>query len=918
MKITNYIVTILLSSSVLPAIAGPDNIAPKAKVTVTSAQNGFEGTQLTDGLISMDGLGEWVSTSGITSWGQIDYPSVQLEWNTPQSINRIVFFDRVSRASNTNGGTLLFDDGTQIPVLAIPKDGSAKEICFPAKKSKWVKFIITDGEGLNLGLSEIEVYPSPLSCPDYVSKVDPYIETTRGRYFYFITGARPFGMIGAAPLTKNKNQDGGGYNYNSLEILGFPQVHGWMLSGLTMMPTTGSVDPTKGEAYWKSTFSHEGEIVQPGYQRLFLNDYKIWVEQTASDRVSYYKLRFTEERVANILVNLGGFVGTTTMTDAQVTKVSNTEIEGSFNTTGRFWGGPDHVRIFFVMRLDRPFEQLNGWNDTQKFEDIKTLQGGKTVTPRNGGESYVDAPTAGVSAQYHVKKGDEIQVKFAVSYTNIENARNNMQADPFKWDFEAVRTDAKAEWNNMLGRIDVQGGTADQQVKFYTDLWHVLLGRDKIDDASGDYPDYTQGTRSGNATLQAKLIVRKLPFDEQGKVKFHMYNSDAFWLSQWNLNTLWGMAWPEVQDDFAACLVQYSKNGGLLPRGPNVGGYSYIMTSCPATNLITSAFQKGILTKMSSDEAYVEMVKNHKPGGMIGPKKEIEFYQKHGYYPGNAEITLEAAFQDWSLGQMALKMGKKQDAHYYDKRSHGWKPLYNADQQLIMPKTAAGKWLHNDPLSKEGWVETNAWQATWSLSHDLPQLAQLMGGYEKAATKLNQAFEMAIPDDFVFGYGHGTVSYANQPGCSNAHVFNYLQHPWLSQYWVHQVRERAYGGVTPDKGYGGQDEDQGQMGGVSALMAMGLFSIQGTGSFDPIYEITSPIFDEITIQLNPTYYQGKSFKIKSYNNSSANCYIQKAQLNGKPYNSFQLKQRDFQAGGLLEIWLDAAPNKQWGTLLQAH
>lgn len=152
-----------------------------------------------------------------------------------------------------------------------------------------------------------------------------------------------------------------------------------------------------------------------------------------------------------------------------------------------------------------------------------------------------------------------------------------------------------------------------------------------------------------------------------------------------------------------------------------------------------------------------------------------------------------------------------------------------------------GEWLHQDALSGNGWVEANSWQATWSLSHELPKLVKMMGGADKFCEKLNFAFEQARDLDFVYAYSGGYVSYANQPGCSNAHIFAYGGKPWLTQYWVRQVKERAYGGITPDKGYGGHDEDEGQMGGVSTLMALGLFSVTGTESDTPYYDITSPI-----------------------------------------------------------------------------
>jgi predicted alpha-1,2-mannosidase len=459
-----------------------------------------------------------------------------------------------------------------------------------------------------------------------------------------------------------------------------------------------------------------------------------------------------------------------------------------------------------------------------------------------------------------------------------------------------------------LGKIEVKGGTEAQKIKFYTDLWHVLLGRHKLDDYSGDYPDYTEGERKGSQTINAKLKIRTLPKKDNGESKFHMYNSDALWLTQWNLNILWGLAWPEILDDFSASLVQYADNGKLLPRGPNAGGYSYIMTGCPATPLIVSAYTKGLLKKADSKHAFKVMKSNHMPGGMLEVNDQ---YITNGYME-NAGRTLEACFQDWSLAQMAIGLEKKKDVDYFLKRSVGWKKLFYDEQKLIFPKDEKGNWLHTNPLSGHGWVEANSWQGTWSVSHDIAGLSELMGGNDILCNKLNYAFEQASTKDFVFGYSNGYVSYANQPGCSNAHVFNYAGKPWLSQYWVRKVNEQAYGAITPDKGYGGHDEDQGQMGGVSALMSMGIFSLRGTASINPIYDITSPVFDEITIKLDPAYYSGKSFVIKSHNNSVENMYIQKASLNAEPLNNFWFNHSEFSKGGLLELWLGPNPNKKWG------
>lgn len=894
--IQRSITTILLLLLGHTLFAGPDNIAVKADVTASTILNQEHAAQnVIDGLIGISGKGEWACEGITTSWGHIRLPWIRLQWQKPQVINRVVLYDRPSPAENIAGAKLLFSDGSIIWVNQIPGDGTAKAITFEAKTVEWITIEATDGSGKDLGFSEIEVFPAFPQLSDYVSLVDPYIESNRGRYFFFVPGARPFGMVGSAPMTRNKNQYGGGYNYNETEILSFPQIHTWMISGIEVMPADASVDPTQGPQGWKSKFSHDDEIVQPGYQRVFLQKYKTWVELTATERVTFHRFRFTENMKAQILTNLGGYVGNSRMEDASVKKVDDREFEGSFNSTDRFWGGPKDVQVYFVAQFDKPFDEFNGWTGKERFTNIEKIDGNET----------------GIAAVFNVNAGDELQMKIAVSYTSVENARENLTSECREWDFNSVRNDSREIWNNILGRIKVEGGTRDQQVKFYTDLWHVLLGRQKINDVNGEYPDRTTGQRDGNFT-DAVLKIKTLPKDENGNLRFNMYNTDALWLTQWNLNVLWSLAWPELLDEMSASMLQYAENGYLLPRGPCGGGYSYIMTSCPATNMIVSAYMKDVLTKKSAKEAYKLIKQNMMPGGMLGDSDDIKFYIKNGYWPGNAGITVEAAFQDFATAQMAQKLGFKKDFKYFTARSEGWKNLYDPEQKLLFPKDKTGEFIHNEPLSGAGWVEANAWQATWAVSHDIPGLAHLMGGNDTLCSRLNFAFEMAEPSDFVFAYNDGYVSYANQPGCSNAHVFNYAGKPWLSQYWVRKVKEQAYGGTTPDLGYGGHDEDQGQMGGVSALMAIGLFSLQGNVNQEPVYEITSPIFDKITIELDQRYYSGKTFVIETENNSKENMYIQQASLNNNPLNTFWFSHEDFEKGGTLKLILGDTPNKKWG------
>ena len=357
-----------------PVHAGPGNIAPLAQVTASSEfSDTYKASHVVDSVIRIADQGEWACQGETSFWGYIKHPWIQLTWDQEQTITRVVVYDRSTAQEHTAGGLLEFSDGSEVRVLAIPNDGSPRVVSFPPKTVSWVKFVVTDGLGKNLGLSEIEVFPQGGHASDFVSWVDPTIETTRGRWFFCAPGSRPFGMISAAPYTRNKNQWGGGYNYNSTEILGFAQIHAWIMSGINLMPTTGPVDPTAGEQGWKSAFSHDSEIIQPGYQRVFLDRYQMWTEMTCTDRVSLYRMTCTQDTQANVLVSLGGWLGGISQVGAEVTKVSDTRIEGSVGMTDRLWGGPELTRVFFVIEFDRPFKQLDGWKGLTTLRDITEL-----------------------------------------------------------------------------------------------------------------------------------------------------------------------------------------------------------------------------------------------------------------------------------------------------------------------------------------------------------------------------------------------------------------------------------------------------------------------------------------------------------------------------------------------------------------
>lgn len=462
--------------------ATPHNIASLAKVSCSSAAGKeVDATRVSDGLIRILNTGEWRSGSRLDMRGRVrSFPWVQLDWDYPVNISRIILYDCPDTSSHTAAGTLSFSDGSSIDINLIANDGAPKVVDFDAKRISWVRFQVTDGEGENLGLSEIEVFPAPESYSDYVSWVNPYVETAKGRYFFFVTGSLPFGMMSSAPLTRNINQGGGGYSYNSTRVLGFPQIHDWVISGLNLMPITGQIDTRKGESGWSSSFSHDGEIVQPGYHRLFLDRYGIWVEQTITERVGFYRLTYAQESLAKVLLGLGGHISTSTMVGAHASRVNKTEIAGYFDTTGRVWGGVDKARVYFVVRFERPFRTLNSWIGNERQCDITQMNGSAEVYTIPG-SSFKQSPTSGVEADFGVlKPGEQLLVKTAFSYVSIENARENMDQECSHWDFEQVRTEALSVWNEWLGKIDVKGGTNQQKMKFYTDLWHVLLGRHKL------------------------------------------------------------------------------------------------------------------------------------------------------------------------------------------------------------------------------------------------------------------------------------------------------------------------------------------------------------------------------------------------------------------------------------------------------
>lgn len=737
-----------------------------------------------------------------------------------------------------------------------------------------------------------------------VDWVDPLIDTANRRFFFLTTASHPFGMVNLSPDTR-VGLDGwqSGYRYTDDVIHCFSHVHAWQLCGIPMLPTLGEMRGHLGSDMYQSHLSHESEVAQPGYHRVVLDDYDIQAELTATVRVGCHRYTFNKAGRAWILLDLPMTI-MLPMSDCSVEQTTPTEFCGYVENeaTRR---RPKRTKLYFSIQCEQaPLETL-GWQG----DDVAPLEGMKH--------------NHGVALGYDVQAGDVLQFKVGISYCGVEYAQDNIRHECDHWDFDAVRREARQAWNDMLGRIEVEGGTDAQKTKFYTDLFHALKGRRRVSDHGGTYIDMTGDTPQ----------VRHIPLDAQGKPRYEHHNSDAFWGAAWTLNTLWSLAYPRITHNFCNTMIDMYHNGGLIPRGPSGGNYTFVMTAPTSTTFLVSAWMYGIRT-FDIEAAYQGMLKNHGPGGLMskaGYEHDtcigggVEYYLERGYVPLGIEadayhvhaagtMTLEYAFHDWALAQLAKVLGHDDDYERLLARSQNYRNLWDEQTRFMRPRTMDGDFLPDfDPMNLQGWSEGNAHHYRWHVPQDVQGLAELFGGREAFINELDNLFKLAEEHGFTAPHGkheEGYIDYGNQPCTYLAHLFNYAGAPWLTQQWVRRVMAAAKSDITPYGGYGG-DEDQGQMGALNVLMAIGLFSLNGGCATDPILELSTPIFDRITIHLDPAYHSDKAFVIETVNNRPEACYIQSAALNGEPLETAWITHRDFIKGGTLTLTLGTEPNTHW-------
>lgn len=747
--------------------------------------------------------------------------------------------------------------------------------------------------------------------------VDPLIDTAkpRIRWVFSVFTARPFGLVRLGPNTDPVGTWDAGYRYNSSKISCFSHLHAWQLAGVPVMPISGELKGPGGYDEYASEFNHGTEIALPGYYAVTLENYDLRVELTATNRAGFHRYRFPASKKRFVLFDLGAPLGPAEMSDTYFRRISETEIAGySENaTTPR---RSKRCKVYFAAKFNVPFTSWGGWHGKEVYHEVNDISG----SDRGAFLDFSDSGT------------DEVLLKIGVSYVSIENARANLDAEIPHWRFGLIRAQSRQDWNRWLGKVRIEGGIERHRKKFYTDLWRCLVGGQTMSDVDGSVSDLT-----GDAQ-----VARKVPLGPDGRPKYpHISLQDGIWNGQWSLNLVYALIYPRTMSHVCNSLVDMYRYGGLIPRGPTGGSYSFVMISAPSTPFIVSAYMKGI-RDFDVVTAYEGMKKNAFPGGLMSKAGYefstclgggIEYYIDRGYIPEEREApgaihvdgaaqTLEYAYQDWCLAQLATLLGHDEDKALFASRSENYSNLFDPATGFMRPRNLDGSWVDPfDPLALLGFCEANSWQYTWYVPHNLPRLIELMGGSESFIKKLDQGFRMAETMDYYapkpdLERDKASVNYGNEPGRYVAHLFNHAGAPWLAQKWARAVKERTFSSVEPE-GFC-EDDDNGKAAATSLLLALGLFDLRGGADIDPGYEITTPVFDRITIQLDSTYFCGREFVIETIKNSKDNLYIQKASLNGAPLEGPWILHQDVVNGGRLVIEAGPAPNKAWGTRHRGH
>lgn len=751
-----------------------------------------------------------------------------------------------------------------------------------------------------------------------VQYVDPQIGSVHGRWFFYTPAAVPFGMAKLAPHTNAYGSFGSwlpaGYDNRHTSIEGFGNFHEFQVGGIVNMPTTGILKTVPGtlenpDSGYRSRFDKETENAEPGYYSVFLKDYGIKAELTATTRVGYHRYTFPKSDKAHIIFDIGHKQGESgEVTEAYAALTDDRNIQGyvvTYPEYVKFCDEGKRVRIYFHARLSKTPSQWGVFNDSTIIENIKETKG-------VGNGLYLTFSTA---------ENEVIEMQVGVSYTSMENARLNLETETQGITFDKARKQASQRWNEVLSKIAIEDDNTENLTKFYTGLYHALLGRGIASDANGNYPRH-------NGT------IGQLPTDADGNPIRHYFNTDGVWGAFWNLSQLWALVYPDHFMDYIQANIDFAKETGWMHDGM-AGG---VHTNGVQTNffglMIASAYNCGLPFE-NVEEAWQAAYKNEtgyngRPFG--SGKYDLRFFVNNGYIPDRDTIlsngwifnfggshTLEYCFSSYAVAQMAESLGKKSAYEQLIKQALNWKNLFDPETKYIRPKKEDGTFIDNfDPMQAwRGFQEGNAVQYTWYVPHDPAGLIQAIGK-DLFNERLEHTFEESRKSRFGGGeeidsfsgvemlYNHG-----NQPCLHQAWLFNFSQKPWLTQKWTRTICDEFYG-TTPLHGYGfGQDEDQGQLGAWFVLASLGIFDVQGHAEKNPTFQFGSPMFKKATIALP----NGQNLIIETINNSKENMYVQSLKFNGEEKIFNQISRAELTKGGHLIFTMGAEPNENWGKMV---
>lgn len=747
------------------------------------------------------------------------------------------------------------------------------------------------------------VHRSPqkkITPADYVSTM---IGSGHSRWMIAPGPWMPFSMVKISPDNQNAGWQAG-YDPIFENVGGFSHIHEWTMSGLSMLPVNGPLitnigDQAHPESGYRSTIDKATEEAPLGYYKVHLNKYDITAELTATTRCSFQRYTFPSENNSRVLIDFNTPAEYDyTLEDVEVHQINDHRIEGfSKQKASAVWGkGIDQeYTIHFVIDFDQPIVRSGSWIDS-------SVQNGKALLSVKG------AKHAGIFVEFNTTKNHVVQLRTGISYVSIKNAAQNLDREiikPFGWNFNAVRQYNVHTWNDLLSRVKISTADRREKIRFYTNMYRALCSRNTYNDVNGDWIDATgnlQHLKEANASA---------------------LGCDAFWNTFWNLNQFWNLVTPEWSSRWVKSqLAMYDANGALA-KGPAGMKYIPVMVAEHEIPLIVSSYQMGI-RDFDVQKAYTAVKKMEttpawKIGTGLAGNRDLEAFLKYHYVPydeGRFSNTLEYAYDNWTVAELAKALGKTDDYKIFSDRGQWWKNAIDTVTGYARMRKSDGTWLPDfDPFrsgENSEYVEGNAWQLTYFVPQNVPELINWIGK-DRFVSRLEWGFNRSNLWRFNSPgeeYWRFPVVQGNQQSMQFAFLFNYAGKPWLTQKWSRAILDRYYGYGLSNAYLG--DEDQGQMSAWFIMAAIGLFQTDGGCSINPEYEIASPLYKKVTIDLGSRYGRGKTFTIIAHNASRRNMYIQSAILNGKKLSSFRFPAEELLRGGELILEMGPKPNEHWG------